>query len=164
MNRQDSIKKFVNNFQFSYSDEELNKLAMIFDKIIKILYGNETLSILDKDDINHLKEQKLIEEIVGSLLIVYLGYVKSGGILKDDVKAKLYKMLEDVVVNLRKIDEKYQQAHMCNKLLQKETNINDLDEKDITILVNMIINSNISENEKEDLLMNISLSLYRETK
>ncbi len=164
MNMQDNLKKFVSNFQFSYSEEELNTLAIIFDKIIKILYGNENLSVLEKSDINYLKDQKLVEEIVGNLIIVYIGYVKSGAVLKDDAKTKLYKMLEDIVINLRKINEKYQQARMCNKLLQNETNVNDLDEKDITTLVNMIINSNTNEKEKEDLLVNVSLSIHHETK
>ena len=81
--------------------------------------------------------------------------------ISDDKKYK-------VGIFKRKIDDEkdneWKCMQACGNLFQNVTNISDLREDEIKLLVDMITNSDISEEEKTDLLINISLSLKNNTK
>ena len=161
MNKQDKIKEFISNYDFEYTDKELNELLIIFGKVVNIMYGKDNIGVLNKSDIDYLKEKELIDDTVCNSITQYINHGKNGLEIKEKEEIKLNKTLAQIAISIRKVDKKWQQANMCNKLLREEMNINNLSEREIAVLVNMIIDSNKDEIEKEELLINLSLNLHR---
>ena len=158
MNIDDRIKAFIKDYYFPYSDDDLKELGTIFEKITKILYGNNDLDCLEETEIIFLNKKDFLAYTDANLIILYINYVKEG-LNIGRAKEKINLLLENVVVDIRKIDEEWKNINVCNKILQDSKKINDMNENEIRSLVNMIINSNISDSLKEDFLINISLNI-----
>ena len=73
-------------------------------------------------------------------------------------------MLNDVAIKLKELEDNWKNYDICNNMLQNNTLICDMNENEINSLVNMIINSNKTDLEKEKLLITISLNIHSNRK
>lgn len=153
------LKQFIINYRFPYTNDEISKLAKIFEVINDIIYEKISLDKLNVEYIDYLSEKNIITIPIHDLIITYINYVRYGHILNNDSKKALNKLLENVVFNLRRIDEEYKNCALCKRLMESDFLIDNLNDDEIKSLVEIIINSNIDELEKDKLLIAISLNI-----
>ena len=159
MNEVNKIKELIYNYHFPYDYKEREELCKILGKIINILYGGKTVLILDNDDISFLNMKKLINTSEKDILMTYHDYLEKGNMLNNYSKNNLYNILVSIGKNLYRIDEEWKNNNVSNLLFKLQVGVNNLNSKEIKSLVNIIMSGEITDSEKEDLLIYLSLNL-----
>lgn len=156
----DKLKSLINNFL--YENEE-DKLGEELGKILSILYGKKSLTLLNENDFNYLNKKNIISDSENNILKLYYNIMTKGNLLSSSSIENMHKILEEVALKFKKINEEWNTINTCNKILKLSKDFNDLNENEINSIINLILNSNIDGDEKVNLLIDLSLSLSNKT-
>ncbi len=156
----DKLKSLIKNFL--YENEE-DKLGEELGKILSILYGKKSLTSLNENDFNYLNKKNIISDSENNILKLYYNIMIKGSLLSSSSIENMHKILEEVALKFKKINEEWNTIDTCNKILKLSKDFNDLNENEINSIINLILNSNIDGDEKVNLLIDLSLSLSNKT-
>lgn len=159
MNEIKRINNIINNYKFPFDYNERKVISEIVGKVINIYYGKESLSLLEENDVSFLREKNFINDLEKVILISYRHYVSFGHSLDETAKEKTIKILEKIAKKYQELEELLQYSNACKFTLSNEDDLNDLNAEDIQGITNLIINSNLSDTDKEELLIYLSLNL-----
>ena len=159
MNYQDRIKELINSLKTICNEEESKDLSKILGKILSILYGKENINILNEEDIKYLNDKNFFDDLDTEYFINYLNYAKQGYYLSDSTLDNMLKILKTNAKRYNKINEKWKNNNTILNFIQVPGYLDTLDKNEIIKIVNIINNTDFDDNEKEDLLISLSINL-----
>ena len=160
MNELEIILKILENnlkTNIEYSDEDMDRFSSIYEKILNVSAKKAPIAIINDDDISFLKEKNIVDKNNDNLKDYVLLLGQYSKVVNPEQKNALSELadkeLQDILYSLAEISKTIDNTEVKELIAKVNNKFKDFKEKDLDLLHNYIMESDISLEEKRDLTL-----------
>lgn len=164
MNELETILKILESHlkpSSEYTEEEIERFFSLFQKVYSILNKKAPIASLNDDDINYLKEKGIIEKDNDNIknYVTLLGYYSRiiDPSRKDEIAQATDAELSSIIEKLTEITKRIDDTETKTLIEKVKSGFKDFREKDLDLLHQYILESNLEDEQKRDLTLYVLL-------